>query len=83
MRDEAHRCAITHHRAVRGKRFTHSQLEDIPGIGPARRKALLKHFQSLKAIKAASMEELLAADGMTKAAAQAVFSWAHPAANDK
>lgn len=65
---------------MRGKRFTHSQLEDIPGIGPARRKALLKHFQSLKAIKNASPEELLAAPGMTKATAEAVYAWAHPKA---
>ena len=64
---------------MRGKRFTHSQLEDIPGIGPARRKALLKQFQSLKAIKAATLEELTQAEGMTKAAAEAVYAWAHPA----
>ena len=76
MRDESHRCAITHHRAVRSKHFTQSTLEEIPGIGPARRKALLKHFQSLKAIKAASLEELLAVDGMTKNAAEAVLAWA-------
>jgi len=76
VRDEAHRCAITHHRALRGKAFTRSQLEDIPGVGPARRKALLNHFQSFKAIKAASLEELEACPGMTKAAAAAVFQWA-------
>lgn len=76
VRDEAHRCAITHHRALRGKAFTHSQLEDIPGIGPKRRHALLARFQSLKAIKAASIEELLAVDGMTKASAEAVLQWA-------
>ena len=83
VRDESHRCAITHHRAVRGKRFTHSQLEDIPGIGPARRKALLKRFQSLKAIRVATVEELLTADGMTKAAAGAVYAWSHPAPSEK
>jgi len=76
VRDESHRCAITHHRAVRGKRFTQSTLEEIPGIGPARRKALLRHFQSLKAIRAATLEELLAVDGMTKTAAEAVLAWA-------
>ena len=76
VRDEAHRCAITHHRALRGKAFTHSQLEEIPGIGPKRRKALLHRFQSLKAIRAATLEELMAVDGMTRSAAEAVLQWA-------
>jgi len=80
VRDEAHRCAITHHRALRGKAFTHSQLEEIPGIGPKRRKALLSRFQSLKAIRAATVEELLAVDGMTKSAAEAVRKWAESSA---
>ena len=75
VRDEAHRCAITHHRALRGKAFTHSQLEEIPGIGPTRRKALLQRFGSLKAIREASQEELLAVKGMNRAAAEAVLAW--------
>ena len=75
IRDEAHRMAITHHRALRGAAFTHSQLEDIPGVGPARRKALLKHFGSLKAIRAASLEELLSVKGMNQPAAEAVAAW--------
>jgi len=54
----------------------HSQIEDIPGIGPARRKALLKHFHSLQAVKNASFEELTAVPGMTKPAAEAVLKWA-------
>ncbi|MCR4884120.1 MAG: excinuclease ABC subunit UvrC [Clostridiales bacterium] len=83
IRDEAHRMAITHHRAIRGNAFTHSQLEDIPGIGPARRKALLKHFGSMKAIRAASMEELMKVKGMSASSAQAVFAWANaPSAPD-
>lgn len=76
VRDEAHRCAITHHRALRGKAFTHSQLEEIPGVGPKRRKALLAHFQSLKAIKAATLEELTAVDGISRPVAEAVLAWA-------
>ncbi len=76
IRDEAHRMAITHHRALRGSAFTHSQLEDIPGVGPARRKALLKHFGSLKAIRAASLEDLLAVKGMNQPSAEAVLAWA-------
>lgn len=76
IRDEAHRFGITHHRALRGKASIHSQLEDIPGIGPKRRKALLSHFGSLKAIRAASLEELASAPGMSKPAAEAVWAWA-------
>ena len=76
IRDEAHRFGITHHRALRGKASIHSQLEDIPGIGPKRRKALLSHFGALKAIRAASLEELASAPGMSKPAAEAVWAWA-------
>ena len=76
IRDEAHRFAITHHRNLRGKENVHSQIEDIPGIGPARRKALIKHFHSLQAVKNASFEELTAVPGMTKPAAEAVLRWA-------
>ncbi|MBQ8162124.1 MAG: excinuclease ABC subunit UvrC [Clostridia bacterium] len=76
VRDEAHRSAITHHRALRGKAFTHSQLEDIEGIGPSRRKALLTHFGSIKAIKSASLDDLLAVKGMNRKAADAVLAWA-------
>ena len=76
IRDEAHRFGITHHRALRGKASIHSQLEDIPGIGPKRRKALLSHFGSLKAIRTASLEELASAPGMSKPAAEAVWAWA-------
>ncbi|MBR6954998.1 MAG: excinuclease ABC subunit UvrC [Clostridia bacterium] len=76
VRDEAHRCAITHHRTLRDKAFTHSQLDDIPGIGPKRRNALLKHFGSVKNVRAAGMEDLLRVPGMTRAAAESVRHWA-------
>ena len=76
VRDEAHRFGITHHRALRGKAFVHSQLEDIPGIGPKRRKALLAKFGSLKAIRAATEEELLATPGLSKPAVEAILAWA-------
>ena len=76
VRDEAHRFCITHHRGLRGKASIHSQLEDIPGIGPKRRKALLTKLGSMKAIREASQEQLLAIPGMTKAAAEAVLKWA-------
>ena len=76
VRDEAHRFCITHHRGLRGKASIHSQLEDIPGIGPKRRKALLTKLGSLKAIREATEEQLLAVPGMTKSAAEAVLKWA-------
>ena len=76
VRNEAHRFGIIHHRTLRGKASIHSQLEDIPGVGPARRKALLKAFGSLKAIRAADEESLAAVPGMNRAAAEAVRAWA-------
>lgn len=72
IRDEAHRFAITFHRELRGKGQTRSVLEDIPGIGPARRKALMKHFKTVRAIENASVEELALVDTMNKTAAGAV-----------
>ena len=65
VRDEAHRYAITSHRARRDKAGVASQLDSIPGIGPARRKSLLTHFGSLQAIRKASMEELEQVPGIT------------------
>ncbi|HEX9070023.1 MAG TPA: helix-hairpin-helix domain-containing protein, partial [Ktedonobacterales bacterium] len=61
VRDEAHRFAITYHRQIRSKRTFKSVLDDVPGIGPKRKKALLKHFGSTKAIGAASADEIAAA----------------------
>ena len=75
IRDEAHRFGIIHHRTLRGKASIHSQLDDIPGIGPARRKELLKAFGSLKAIKEADREALMKVRGMNRAAADAVLDW--------
>jgi excinuclease ABC subunit C len=70
IRDEAHRFAITYHRTVRRKQTITSQLDDVPGIGPKRRSALLKYFGSLDAIRAASVDELAAVPGMTRKAAE-------------
>ncbi|MFN8523441.1 MAG: excinuclease ABC subunit UvrC [Chloroflexota bacterium] len=72
VRDEAHRFAITYHRNLRSKAGVRSQLEDVPGVGPVRKKALLRHFGSVKAIKAASLEELQAVKGMSRQAAEAL-----------
>ncbi len=79
IRDEAHRFAITYHRSLRGKAQTHSALEDIPGIGPARRRALLQYFGSVRRMKEADIDALLAVQGMTRPAAEAVYRALHPA----
>ena len=78
IRDEAHRFAITYHRGLRGKASVHSALEDIPGVGPARRRALLQYFKSVKAIREAQEAELQKVPGMNAPAARAVYAWAHP-----
>jgi excinuclease ABC subunit C len=72
IRDEAHRFGITYHRKVRSERTFKSVLDEIPGIGPKRKQALLKHFGSVKAISAASLDDLAALDGMTQDAAEKV-----------
>ena len=72
IRDEAHRFAITFHRELRGKGQTRSLLADIPGIGPARQKALLKHFKTIHAIESATVEELALVESMNLPAAEAV-----------
>ncbi len=69
LRDEAHRFAITYHRRLRGKETLRSALEEIPGVGPARRKALLNHFGSLKKVRAASLTDLCAVPGISESLA--------------
>jgi excinuclease ABC subunit C len=71
-RDEAHRFGITYHRKVRSERTFKSVLDEIPGIGPKRKQALMKHFGSVRAISTASVEDLAALDGMTHDAAEKV-----------
>ena len=72
LRDEAHRFAITFHRELRSKRRLRSSLDDIDGIGPARRRALLSHFGSLKRIREASADELAALDGISQELAERI-----------
>ncbi|MBA2342482.1 MAG: excinuclease ABC subunit UvrC [Thermoleophilaceae bacterium] len=72
VRDEAHRFAITYHRKIRGKSGLRSQLEDVPGVGPTRKRALLRQFGSLKSMRAATIDELAAVPGMTRSAATAL-----------
>jgi len=77
IRDEAHRFAIGFHKKLRSKSQRRSILDEIPGIGPKRKKALLKHFGSLKAIRQASLEEITNAPGMNKSLASVVFDFFH------
>jgi len=72
IRDEAHRFGITYHRKLRSERTFKSVLDEIPGIGPKRKQALMKHFGSIRAISAASLEDLSALNGMTRDAAEKV-----------
>ena len=78
LRDEAHRFAITTHRAARSRKLTSSELDDVPGIGAARKKALLLHFGSAKGVKMAGLKDLEAVVGINKATARAVYSFFHP-----
>ena len=82
IQDEAHRFAIEYHRSLRSKEQVHSVLDDIPGIGPARRKALMKSFQTLEDIKSATEEELSEVEGMNSRAARQVFEFFHIAKNE-
>jgi excinuclease ABC subunit C len=77
VRDEAHRFAIAYHRKLREKRAVHSELDDIPGIGEARKKALLRHFGSVEKIRHASAEELAAVKGMSGKAAEEIVNYFH------
>ena len=77
IQDEAHRFAIEYHRSLRSKGQVKSVLDDIEGIGPARRKALMRRFQSLEAVRDASVEELAATEGMNRRAAESVYAFFH------
>jgi excinuclease ABC subunit C len=72
IRDEAHRLAIEYHRKRRSKRTISSSLDEIPGIGPAKKKRLLRHFGSVAALKKASVEEIAAVEGISKKDAEAI-----------
>jgi len=78
LRDEAHRFAIGAHRQKRAKAMGSSPLDEVPGIGPARKKALLMHFGTARAIKGASLEDLKKAPGVSAAVAQAVYDFYNP-----
>ncbi len=77
IQDEAHRFAIEYHRSLRSKSQVRSILDDIPGIGDTRRKALMRQFKSLDAVKEAGIEELSEAPGMNRRAAESVWQFFH------
>ena len=77
IQDEAHRFAIEYHRSLRSKAQVHSSLDDIPGVGPARRKALMRAYTTIEEVREASEEALAAVPGLNRAAARAVYSFFH------
>lgn len=77
IQDEAHRFAVEYNRKLRKKRYEGSSLDDIEGVGPKRKKALIKHFGSVKSIKNAEVDDLMAVDGITKAVAERVYDYFH------
>lgn len=77
IQDETHRFAIEYHRSLRQKHQVHSILDDINGIGPTRRRALMKYFQSLEAIKAAGVEEIMKLPAMNRQSAEQVYEFFH------
>ncbi len=77
VQDEAHRFAIEYHRSLRSVSQVRSVLDDIEGVGPARRKALMKHFMDIEAIKKASVEELMQVDKITETIAENIFKYFH------
>ena len=79
LRDEAHRFAIGTHRAKRAKSLTTSTLDDVPGIGPSRKRALLMHFGTARAVKGAALDDLERAPGISKTMARQLYDYFHPA----
>ena len=77
LQDEAHRFAIEYHKSLRSKGQVHSVLDDIKGVGPARRKALMKHFKDIGKIKDASREELAGVPGITEKVAGEIYDFFH------
>ena len=82
LRDEAHRFAITFHRKLRTSHSIQSRLEQIPGIGPKRRKAILSHFKTVEALNEATIEEIARAEGVGEKYAREIYAFLHPIEQD-
>jgi len=78
VRDEAHRFAITYHRQLRGKKMTASLLDDVPGLGPTRKKRLLKEFGSVKRLRALDEADLLELPWLPEQVGRALYARLHP-----
>ncbi|HEV7417069.1 MAG TPA: helix-hairpin-helix domain-containing protein, partial [Tianweitania sediminis] len=77
MRDEAHRFAIGAHRTRRKKEFVRNPLDEVPGVGPGRKRALLHHFGTAKAVSRAAVEDLMAVEGISESIARTVYNHFH------
>jgi len=78
LRDEAHRFAIGAHRAKRAKSFTASPLDEVPGIGPNRKRALLMHFGTARAVRNAALEDIEKVPGISRTTARGIYDYFHP-----
>ncbi|HEV2867639.1 MAG TPA: helix-hairpin-helix domain-containing protein, partial [Allosphingosinicella sp.] len=78
LRDEAHRFAIGAHRQKRAKSLVTSPLDEVPGIGPGRKRALLMHFGTARAVKSAALEDLEKVPGISRTTARGVYDYFHP-----
>jgi excinuclease ABC subunit C len=83
VRDEAHRFAVTYHRTLRGKRMVESAFDEIPGIGPSRRRSLLDTFGSLQGVRDATLEQLGRAPGISETLARAIYGHFHADTPDR
>ena len=79
IRDEAHRFAITYHRSLKSKALETSVLDDVPGVGPKRKRLLLQHFEGVDQIRNAALETLRAVPGIDRKCASKIFTFFHPA----
>ena len=82
LRDEAHRFAISHHRSLRGAHALKSRLDEIPGVGPVRKRAILKHFETMEALMEASVEEICEVQSVSIQTAKTIYEALHKAENE-
>ena len=82
LRDEAHRFAISHHRSLRGAHALKSKLDEIPGVGPVRKRAILKHFETMEALMEASVEDICEVQSVSHQTAQTIYEALHKAENE-